>query len=584
MRTIGDKLIELRSKEPTGKAAICGQPGIGKSYSLFYFAYRFLQVSDVDAVVLEYAGTGYYLIFYSDSKVPERIQVPEELKSQTALPIADYRYLVNKHLLPLSQVVYLVDLGKGEGKRPSTMWRLAGYTVYSSSPGPFKEHLEGERHRLGLKIFCPPPYSKEELKAVYEYEEIERLGIGAWKRDQKRTFDLYFDTFGGTLRPLFRTDEELIRMATGANKLQQTMPNEILRLVRKGTPSSVEVDTTHALFSQVGGTEEQNYVVKFIPTERVFRSKFAEFWFNTYVAPRILFKTYNAGVLEVIYAANREAKGARGIKYEDFFHKLLSLGKWTIKDVPLEKESKDWSHMAWLGSLFGAGGKTSAGEAVVLDFKGIPVKQRTQNDTVVAADLPEEWGKEATKEENRQDVGHLIDVWETQPRFYWLRLGKEFPGIDSVYKDGSKVYFLQVKTGQTANETYRWVAKAYEYSRLLLDQVGNPQNIEVTIVLGTEPSTRPVVLGKRKRDDLITKEFPTSWKVQYIAAPVSSDNEEIDLILDWSRYEALQSEFFVFLSLFESPDKVAGSEEGCSDKKKPATKATKTQAPERRRQ
>jgi hypothetical protein len=45
----------------------------------------------------------------------------------------------------------------------------------------------------------------------------------------------------------------------------------------------------------------------------------------------------------VIYAANISAGGERGCKFEDLFHKLLPLGKWDVKDVPLKQETYRWS-------------------------------------------------------------------------------------------------------------------------------------------------------------------------------------------------------------------------------------------------
>lgn len=151
-------------------------------------------------------------------------------------------------------------------------------------------------------------------------------------------------------------EEELDRMQEGTALLERAVsPQEILELIKGVPPKSGSTENmTHALFAEEGGRGDQKYIVRRIPTKRVFRSKFSEFWFKKYVAPRILFKAYTAEVLLVIFKANDSASGGqRGCRYEDLFHKVLPLGMWDVKNVPL-KEGPSWmSAISSVAAYFG---------------------------------------------------------------------------------------------------------------------------------------------------------------------------------------------------------------------------------------
>ena len=51
IRDIADTIVKYRKKRKNGTTAVVGQPGIGKSHNLFYFALRFLEEEDVEAVI-----------------------------------------------------------------------------------------------------------------------------------------------------------------------------------------------------------------------------------------------------------------------------------------------------------------------------------------------------------------------------------------------------------------------------------------------------------------------------------------------------------------------------------------------------
>lgn len=63
IREICNSMIDHRKKSMAGKAAICGQPGIGKSYAMFYLAYKFLEEDGVDAIVLENSESRLFYFF-----------------------------------------------------------------------------------------------------------------------------------------------------------------------------------------------------------------------------------------------------------------------------------------------------------------------------------------------------------------------------------------------------------------------------------------------------------------------------------------------------------------------------------------
>jgi hypothetical protein len=124
------------------------------------------------------------------------------------------------------------------------------------------------------------------------------------------------------------------------------------------------------------------------------------------------------------------------------------LGDWNVKDVPLKQEPSEWS-ISSFAAYFGVrvwGTKDVDDNKDSIDLSDIAVEKRSEDEEVTEAQLSS-WGKHNT-EPNRKDVGHLIKVWNAKTRFYWIPLGSEFPGLDSVYRDGSKVYFVQVKTGK----------------------------------------------------------------------------------------------------------------------------------------
>ena len=557
IRDIYDGIKAFRERKFDGHVAVVGQPGIGKSYAMFYFARRFLQEDDVDAVVLENAEQNLYYIFYGSAY--DQKDLPEKLREKTRIFINEANTEMVFMLLESRRVVYLADMT--EDKKPTIVIRDTGFSLFSSSPGPYKAHLLRLQQKMLLELFSPPPWSKKETGVVYEWNEKIKgdgfdglsLAIDNWKNGgEHRTFDLYFYTFGGTLRPMHDAVQEFRKMQAGSELLESAQPKDIVDIIKKGA-SSANSDMTHSLFSELGGAPDANYAIGYIPGKRAFRSKFAEFWFKKYIAPRILTKAYTADVLQVLCDANEEANGSvRGSKFEDLFHKLLPMGKWKIEAVPTEKTTPNPHE--WVAAFLGWF-KTSTNQVDMdtLDLKNIPVKQRTADETVDEADLNAWDTKKGTvnTEANRKDVGHLINTWKTCTRFYWVPLGSEFPGLDSMLRDGSKVYFVQVKTGKIARKTYSWIDDAFKYTKLLLEKLGNTKGIEVTILLGTEPSNPPV-LGKRKRDAIEKSNYPKSWKLRYVADSVSSAIKG-DQKLDLNLYDELATEFSNFLVADEGP-------------------------------
>ena len=82
---------------------------------------------------------------------------------------------------------------------------------------------------------------------------------------------------------------------------------QILHIIQGHVQEGDEM--THTLFAETGGTQDADYVVSVIPTKRTFRSKFAEFWFKKHVAPHILFRTYTAEALQILFSADEQATG-----------------------------------------------------------------------------------------------------------------------------------------------------------------------------------------------------------------------------------------------------------------------------------
>lgn len=114
------------------------------------------------------------------------------------------------------------------------------------------------------------------------------------------------------------------------------------------------------------------------------------------------------------------------------------------------------------------------------------MKKRAAGEPVDEVDLIA-WDTDTKKgtvntEANRKDVGYLINTWKTCTHFYWVPLGNEFPGLDSVLRKGSKLYFVHVKTGKVAMKTYSWIDDAFKYTKLLFDKLENTKGLEVTIL------------------------------------------------------------------------------------------------------
>jgi hypothetical protein len=167
------------------------------------------------------------------------------------------------------------------------------------------------------------------------------------------------------------------------------------------------------------------------------------------------------------------------------------LGKWDVKDVPLKQDASRWSILS-LAAYFGVRGTLDVDDKKdSIDLTDIAVEKRSEDEEITEAQLSS-WGANDTLA-NRKDVGHLLKIWNGKRRFYWIPLGSEFPGLDSVYRDDSKAYFVQVKTGKTAIDAARWIEKAFVYSKLLLEALGNPTDIKVALLVGSEPSQCPVL-------------------------------------------------------------------------------------------
>jgi hypothetical protein len=169
IREICDSIVKDRRTRIAGKAAICGQPGIGKSYALFYLAYRLLKEADVDAIVLENSETKRFYFFVSAGF--DRTQFPEEIQDSgvAGIPISESLKETDK-LLQDRKIVYMVDMSKNEGS--SFPIRTAGYSIFSSSPAPFALHLKPLQQKIDLIIYSPPPWSKEQLKLCMIMMEI----------------------------------------------------------------------------------------------------------------------------------------------------------------------------------------------------------------------------------------------------------------------------------------------------------------------------------------------------------------------------------------------------------------------------
>jgi hypothetical protein len=170
--------------------------------------------------------------------------------------------LIRTELLSSDKAVYIVDMA--ENKRPSIAAGSVGFTVLSSSPRPFKKHVERVRaYKAGTVLYSPTPWSKKEIKVVFDYAssnlrgDDSKLGIQTWAREVKKPFEFYFNLFGGTLRALHYPEEEMRRMAQAVTELEKTPPDQnFLDLVLKGVESMVE-DFTHTLFTEEGGAKKR---------------------------------------------------------------------------------------------------------------------------------------------------------------------------------------------------------------------------------------------------------------------------------------------------------------------------------------
>ena len=169
----------------------------------------------------------------------------------------------------------------------------------------------------------------------------------------------------------------------------------------------------------------------------------------------------------------------------------------------------------------------------------------------------------------------MVDVWnntEDDGIFYWIPFGKQFPGLDSVYKEGSSnLYFIQVKTGNDAEDVSGWIDKAVKISTLLYEKLGRPE-IKCTLLVGCEPRPAPV-LGKRKRKALFkSHEELKTWGLKYLVAPLPIiENKLQNIELNWEIFREMENEFHSFLHLLNQKggkESVEGEEENARVKKK----------------
>lgn len=204
------------------------------------------------------------------------------------------------------------------------------------------------------------------------------------------TFEQYYNTFGGTLRPIRAMDEELRNMEKGTTKFRKIAPTDILTLVEQGTSGEVaSEDMAHSLFSEVGGDITLVYnKATGIPTKRTFRSKFAKFWFKKYVAPRILYRAYTADAMDVLFkASDTTAAGERGCKFEDIFHELPPLGKWKARKVP--------DPAAYTDDIAGEAGTANDDTIITIDFTDTPVLMRRKDDKCIEEANIDAWPKKS---------------------------------------------------------------------------------------------------------------------------------------------------------------------------------------------
>lgn len=76
MQAICDAIVANRTVQSDGCSVICKQPGIGKSYILFYLVYLLLQLADVDVVVLEDCRAQIMYFFYAPKFDQKSIPIP----------------------------------------------------------------------------------------------------------------------------------------------------------------------------------------------------------------------------------------------------------------------------------------------------------------------------------------------------------------------------------------------------------------------------------------------------------------------------------------------------------------------------
>ena len=123
MRGIFDSINEFRTsgKHHAPKAAVVGQPGIGKTCSLYYFAYKFLQEDDLDLVVIQNYESQFVHIFCDNDDL---ITAGDHMFQENNM-----KSLLQKKLDSLgNKAVLLVDMSTDE--EPNEVFRLKGLTVF----------------------------------------------------------------------------------------------------------------------------------------------------------------------------------------------------------------------------------------------------------------------------------------------------------------------------------------------------------------------------------------------------------------------------------------------------------------------
>ena len=154
-----------------------------------------------------------------------------------------------------------------------------------------------------------------------------------------------------------------------------------------------------------------------------------------------------------------------------YFDLTSTLGKWNIKDLADEHNTAGFPSglLEWLlGSCISKEAAETFSEGTI-DLNGVALMKRDEDEYNVKLSDWTGWGDDETLE-NKLDVCHLVDVWsktEDDEMFFWRPLGEQFPGLDSVFKEGSSnLYFItHVKTGKAVDEfDSGWIEKAVRIS------------------------------------------------------------------------------------------------------------------------